>query len=307
MKILSVVIPTYNTELYMRRCLDSLTYDQKTLNELDVIVVNDGGTDQSSSIAHEYESKYPKSIRVIDKENGGHGSTINVGVSKAVGKFVKILDSDDWFNIVDLPQFVANLQKETADIVITNYQRVFLFDESEMNFIFVQGGDIKAKPLADAVDEINDPDFFFKFSMPSMAIKTQLLQKNWNDGLLEKTFYVDQQFVAKILKCSSTYAVYDLNIYRHFIGRPEQSIGTESFFCHRSDHERVLRKLLTSYKASRDNTYKTILKKQISLMIKTQLDIYSGHRRLTGSQKDEIRKFKTFLNTEYPEFIQEEK
>ena len=79
MKIVSIVIPTYNVEKYLRRCLDSLLYDATVLKDIELIVVNDGSKDSSLEIAREYENNYPDTVVVINKENGGHGSTINAG------------------------------------------------------------------------------------------------------------------------------------------------------------------------------------------------------------------------------------
>ena len=86
-KLLTIVIPTYNMEAYLNRCLDSLLVSDEQMKLLEVLVINDGSKDNSSAIAHEYEAKYPNTFRVIDKENGGHGSTINAGIKKARGKW----------------------------------------------------------------------------------------------------------------------------------------------------------------------------------------------------------------------------
>ncbi len=106
MRLLSVIIPSYNTEIYLARCLDSLLYHSDILKQLDIIVVNDGSKDHTSEIAQEYQAKFPDTITVINKENGGHGSTINAGIKVAQGKYLKVLDSDDWVNINDFGNFV---------------------------------------------------------------------------------------------------------------------------------------------------------------------------------------------------------
>ena len=93
MKILSIVVPTYNVEKYLERCIDSLVYDEKVLNDLEILIVNDGSKDNSLQIAKKYEKQYPNTIKVIDKENGGHGSTINAGLKVATGKYFRVIDS----------------------------------------------------------------------------------------------------------------------------------------------------------------------------------------------------------------------
>ena len=118
-KILSVVVPTYNVKNYLDRCLLSLTADEHTLRDLDIIIVNDGSLDSSLEIAKRYEKKYSESITVIDKENGGHGSTINTGLKYAIGKYFRVLDSDDWVNTLDFKPFIKDL-KNFVDYFDTN-------------------------------------------------------------------------------------------------------------------------------------------------------------------------------------------
>ena len=108
MKVLTVLVPTYNVEKYLRRCLDSLLLPE-VLEEIEVLVVNDGSKDGSADIARAYEKKYPQTVVFVDKENGGHGSTINVGIEKAQGTYFKVLDSDDWVNIGDFIEIDLNI------------------------------------------------------------------------------------------------------------------------------------------------------------------------------------------------------
>ena len=97
-KLLTVVVPVYKVEKYINKCLDSLVVPDKQMERLEVLAVNDGTPDNSALMAKEYEKKYPQTFKVIDKENGGHGSAWNRGVAEATGKYIKFLDSDDWFD-----------------------------------------------------------------------------------------------------------------------------------------------------------------------------------------------------------------
>ena len=94
-KILTISIAAYNAEKDIARCLDSLIATG-IIEKLDVVIVNDGSVDQTAEIANSYVKKYVNSIRLINKQNGGHGSTINASIKVAKGKYYKILDSDDW-------------------------------------------------------------------------------------------------------------------------------------------------------------------------------------------------------------------
>ena len=93
-KILSIVVPVYNTEKYIKRCLDSIVIDD-VIEDIEILIVSDGSKDSAINIAKEYNEKYPKSVIIVEKDNGGHGSTINKGLEIASGKYFRVLDSDD--------------------------------------------------------------------------------------------------------------------------------------------------------------------------------------------------------------------
>lgn len=116
---LSLVVPVYNMEKYLSRCMNTLLF--QTSNNYEIILVNDGSTDNSGSICDEYGKKYPNLIRVIHKENGGLSSARNAGICEARGKFVVFPDPDDWVEFDYVEQFLK-LQKEVdADLVCTGY------------------------------------------------------------------------------------------------------------------------------------------------------------------------------------------
>lgn len=305
MKVLSIIIPVYNTELYLERCLDSLLFNKKIIDCLDIIIVNDGSTDSSLSIAKKYKKQFPDSIKIIDKPNGGHGSTINAGIKVATGKYLKVLDSDDWVDIDNFSTLIEKMSKESSDMIITNVERDFLYDESTVEFIFEENDSSKIYPISDAAKKINEDNFFFEFSMHSISIKTEKLKKVWDDGLLEKTFYVDQQFVAKVFMCAENYVEYGLMIYHYFFGRPEQSMGA-GFFKHISDHERVLKWLLsTTNDEKMPDHYKTIVSRQIALMLNTHYNAYYDQSKLSKNKKKEIREFNKYLSKNYKNIFSE--
>lgn len=93
MKLLSIAIPCYNSAAYMRKCIDSLLPGGE---DVEIIIVNDGSSDNTMDIAEEYRERFPAIIKVVNKENGGHGSAVNVGIEQARGLYFKVVDSDDW-------------------------------------------------------------------------------------------------------------------------------------------------------------------------------------------------------------------
>lgn len=112
----SVIIPAYNTEEYVKQCLDSLL--KQTMKDVEVIVVDDGSTDKTLDILKEYEQKYPEQIRVFHKENGGQGSARNLALQHVKGEYIGFVDSDDWIDFEMYEEMYNKAKEEDADIVI---------------------------------------------------------------------------------------------------------------------------------------------------------------------------------------------
>ena len=122
-KLLSVAIPCFNSQDYVRRAVDSLLPGR---DKVEIIVVDDGSTDDTSKIAEEYTEKYPGTVRLIKKENGGHGDAVMTGLANATGLYFRVLDSDDWLDESSLLKLLDVLEEmrdpeKAADLVITNY------------------------------------------------------------------------------------------------------------------------------------------------------------------------------------------
>ena len=120
-KLLTIIVPTYNMQDYLRHCLDSLIVSNEWLDLLEVLVINDGSKDKSSEIGHEFEMLYPNTFVVIDKENGNYGSCINQGLEIATGKYVKVLDADDSFDTANFEDYLRYLGSVDVDMVLTPY------------------------------------------------------------------------------------------------------------------------------------------------------------------------------------------
>lgn len=120
-KLLTIVIPTYNMQDYLHHCLDSLIVPDEQMAQLEVLIINDGSKDSSSAIAHEYETKYPSTYRVIDKGNGNYGSCVNRGLAEAQGKYIKVLDADDWFDTAEFSHYLDELKHTDVDMVLTPF------------------------------------------------------------------------------------------------------------------------------------------------------------------------------------------
>lgn len=247
-KILTIVVPVYNTEKYLRRCLDSILLSE-VLNDIEVILVNDGSKDSSLSIIREYEDKYSNTIVVIDKKNGGHGSTINYGLKIAKGKYFRVIDSDDWVNCIDFIEYVERLKYENSDLVVTNYSQEHVYDGNSISFKYVELLNSK-KYEFDKFNLLTLKGEYFV--MATSTYKTSILRKS-NLKLLEKTFYVDMIYNIIPIKEVKNFTYYNLDIYRYFIGRKDQSMNLKSFVRNEDDHEKVMKYLLEYYNSIKEN------------------------------------------------------
>ena len=236
MKVLTVLVPTYNVEKYLRRCLDSLLLPE-VLEEIEVLVVNDGSKDGSADIARAYEKKYPQTVVFVDKENGGHGSTINVGIEKAQGTYFKVLDSDDWVNIGDFIEFVKRLKEETADAVICDYRKEHVYNGKSEYFEYKDLEDGKKYNLNEIDLNILHGEYFM---MATTTYRTEVLRAS-GLKMLEKTFYVDMQYNIVPITKVDTFAYYHLDIYRYFIGRKDQSMNMDNFVRNQEHHKRMIK------------------------------------------------------------------
>lgn len=148
--ILSIIIPTYNMEKYLRHCLDSLIVPN--MYKVEVLVINDGSKDSSSAIGHEYQDKYPQTFRVIDKENGNYGSCVNRGLKEATGKYVKVLDADDSYDSKNFSTYIDKLENIDADLVLTDYDIVNEKGKITSAYKYAEKTNIIADKIVDFAD-----------------------------------------------------------------------------------------------------------------------------------------------------------
>ena len=244
MKLLSVAIPCYNSASYMKKCIDSLLPGGE---DVEIIIVNDGSKDETIQIAQEYRERFPSIVKVIDKENGGHGSGVNYGIMNATGLYYKVVDSDDW---VDREAYLAIL--ETLKTLVKDGKAVDMFIS---NFVYEKEGEKKKKVMhyrhALPVGQVftwNDVKHFRVgkyLLMHSVIYRTNLL-KECGLKLPEHTFYVDNIFVFNPLPYVKTMYYLDVNFYRYYIGRADQSVN-EQIMIGRIDQQIKVNKLMVDY------------------------------------------------------------
>lgn len=215
-KILSVTIPCYNVSEYLNETLGSLIRC-RTIGFLDIIIVDDGSKDDTLKIADSYVKQYPDSIRVIAKENGGHGSTINAGLKIAVGKYFAVIDGDDWVDSGVMDELVDYLAEVDADVVITGHHKNFVIIDKEETLGYLENRDIEYN-IAYIIERN------FRFPMTDICYRTKILQ-DMKLTIQEHTFYVDEEFCTLPFMLVNRIRFFGKGYYHYRIGSPNQSIS----------------------------------------------------------------------------------
>ena len=243
MKILSIAVPSYNVEKTLDATLSSLCLDE-IVDVLDIIVVNDGSTDGTTDVAARFKLKYPDAVRVITKENGGHGSAVNTGIEAAAGAYFKVVDGDDTLEKEGFIALVKLLSGTKADMIASNYKKVTLNSTAASEAKRFEG--IEYGRVYD-FEELSSHKSIF-FPMHCMTIKTPILKDN-NIRLQEHTFYVDSEFVLLPIPFINTVEFMSEYVYLYNIGLPGQSVDFAVFVKRYEDMYRVVRRL-TDFAAS---------------------------------------------------------
>lgn len=223
MKYLSVAIPCYNSEDYMEHAIETVLAGGE---DVEILIVNDGSKDSTLQIAQQYQKKYPAIIKVIDKENGGHGDAVNAGLENATGKYFKVVDSDDWvdepalFKILDLLHKWEEENKE-VDMLISNY--VYEKEGAKHKKVIHYRNVLPENKIFnwDDVEHFRLSQYIL---MHSVIYRTDLLKLN-QLKLPKHTFYVDNIYVYYPLPYVEKIYYLNVNFYRYFIGREDQSVN----------------------------------------------------------------------------------
>lgn len=217
-KLLSLIVPTYNMEKYLRRCLDSVTREDIS-DKLEVIVVNDGSKDHSLEIAKEYEKNRPDIVKLIDKENGNYGSCVNAAIPIAKGEYIKMLDADDWYDSSELIKLLALLEGCHVDMFITHYQRCY----SNGKNLRIRISDNWQYSKEYSIEQLYETDEFMRLQMHQIAFKTDLL-RDMHYHQTEGISYTDAEWTFAPLYHVKRVMFFDADIYRYFIGREGQTM-----------------------------------------------------------------------------------
>lgn len=294
-KLLTVSVAAYNVADYIRGTLDSVIHPD-CIDAMEILVVDDGGTDETLSIVKEYEEKYPNSVFGIHKENGGYGSVINTSIRRATGKYFKQLDGDDWFETANLPAFLKLLERIDADYVVTPMRMVDEGDGSEVIRDYFENTPEGTYPF-------DDMDFQEISPMHCSCFRTKLLQEH-DITITEHCFYTDVELVNRPVPYMNTICIFHQPIYVYRIGREGQSVSKTGIRKHYKEHEKVFWNILEIYRGlSEDQTAKRqFLRRRLVKETAAQMKYYCYLERGKGP-KGELKAFGNRLNQEAPELL----
>ena len=215
MKLLSIIVPSYNMEKYLPKCLGSLVVAPELMERLEVLVVNDGSEDRTSEIAHDFEAKWPGVFKVIDKENGHYGSCVNVALPMTMGKYIKILDADDFVEKDEFASALRMLDEIDSDLVITDYRHVGRAGEVsvESKYPFDSRENFAMENLGEGISFL---------PIHAIAYHRRVFD-GWNYHQLEGLAYTDCQWVSEPMLRVKSVRFLPFAVTNYLVGREGQT------------------------------------------------------------------------------------
>ena len=243
MKYITFAIPCYNSEAYMEKAINSIL---PAGEDVEILIVNDGSTDKTKKIGKQYAERFPSIVKVINKENGGHGDAVNSGLSHASGKYFKVVDSDDWVDEDSLMKLLEVIkgfvsEEEEVDMIVSNY----VYEKTGVEHKkVIHYRNVLPQNEIFRWDDIGSFHLDQYILMHSVMYRTEML-KLCQLKLPKHTFYVDNIYVYYPLPHVRRLYYLDVDFYRYFIGREDQSVN-EKIMISRVDQQIYVTKSMIS-------------------------------------------------------------
>ncbi|MBR2994470.1 glycosyltransferase [Candidatus Saccharibacteria bacterium] len=304
--VLSIAIPAYNAGQYLENNIKALV-DHKRLDLLEIIVVNDGSTDNTVSIMRDILKRSSQSVKdaivFIDKENGGHGSTINAALEIAKGKYFRVVDADDRLDSRALEHHLEFLEKTDADIVFTNtihdlsVESVYREDHK---YDFMQPG------LKYPFDELCEEYYGFRGYGPVLSTTSTKTENLRNVGchLTEKSFYVDIEYNYYMTEASKTAVLDPVDLYYYYLGRDGQSLSTESYKRNFGHHLKILESVINLLEKDKltklkyEHFVRVQLHETIFHQYRIALEMFNSYGKFKQIEKV-LKKYPRYYNDDY--------
>lgn len=225
-KVLSVIIPMYNSVPYIDKCLQSFVIDAEYMKQIEVIVVNDGSQDGCDQIVKAYAEKYPDIFKMISQENGGHGAAVDVGVEICLGQYFKIVDADDWVISENLPQYIDTLKQiKNADMVVCGYQQYDIRNEKYTSIGENKLKDIEYLTMCELMDRWKE--YRDIFTIHGITYSTRFY-KLYSVFLPHKVSYDDMIYITVAASMADKLCILNQKLYVYRVGDVEQSVSNAS-------------------------------------------------------------------------------
>ena len=241
MKLLSVAVPCYNSQDYMERCIRTLLSGGK---DVEILIVDDGSTDGTASLADQFQAEYPAVIRTIHQANAGHGGAIRTGLQNASGMYFKVVDSDDWVDEKALETILNHIRAllnagTPVDLIVSNY----IYDKpAEGRKRVIRYRDALKENTVLTWDDVGHFKTWENLLMHAMIYRTELLRASRLE-LPAHTFYVDNLYCSVPLEQVRTLYYLNLDLYHYYIGREGQSVQ-EATMIRRIDQQILVNRLM---------------------------------------------------------------
>lgn len=225
-KVLSVIIPMYNSASYIDKCLQTFIIDVTYMEQIEVIVVNDGSQDGGDQIVRDYVDRYPDTFKMISQENGGHGAAVDAGIAICLGQYFKIVDADDWVISANLPQYIETLKQiKNADLVVCGYQQ---YDIRNGEYRTI-GKDMPEDIVCFTMQELMAEWKTYRniFTIHGITYRTRFYRKN-SVFLPQKVSYDDMIYITVAASMAERVYILNQRLYVYRIGDAEQSVSNAS-------------------------------------------------------------------------------
>ena len=292
-KILSVIVPSYNAEKFLPKGIPTFL-DEQILDDIEILIIDDGSSDNTSTIADNYQLNYPNTIIAVHKENGGHGSAINKGIELARGKYFCVVDADDWVDTKSFA-FLVKRMKENDSALFLAHAAVVDSEGKAFNHKKILHLPPAQKVMINQyIGKIPNID------MHNYYIKTSLLRK-YNVKCHEHSFYVDQEYVLYSLLHVQTVIYFNLTVYQYLIGRRGQSFSMDSRKKYLNQYLNILESLIdfyTKHMKEMSGGQQVHYKRKIAHLFTGVYAVLMSY--ITKDKKDQLRKIDHDMKSKYP-------
>ena len=296
-KTLTITVPSYNVERYLPETIPTL-FQPEIIDELEILIVNDGSTDSTAEIANQLHEQYPDSVFVINKENGGHGSTLNTGIQRATGSYFRVIDGDDWVDPQAFVAYVRALRDLSADLVITPFNYVYINTGRTEKQSFDSVEPSKIYRFDDIINQLG-----MNYSIHSATYRTELIKQI--PPISEHCFYVDVEYISYAVPLVESVAILKDVVYQYRMGEAGQSVSRNSKIKNRAMHKHVTNQILRFYEETDTSQAKrTWLRNRCAELIRFQLNVYLS-MPVCGETKGELLAFSGDMKKRCPDLYKD--